>query len=89
MTTEETGKRSLKFRIGVFFLVFNIPLGLVGWIIAASLAVTSPHKAFWAGFGIAVYAISWGMLGLGVLMAGKEGMALAREFTRKLLRRKP
>jgi hypothetical protein len=80
-------KRSLRFKIGLFFLVINVPFGYGGGALAAALGVKIGKPALGAGLGIVIYAISWIMLGLGVWMAGPEGVQLVNDLRKKLFSR--
>lgn len=75
--------RSLKFKIGVFFLLVNVPFGYGGGALAAAIAAKSGHPKLGAALGIGIYLLSWGMLGLGIVMAGPEGVALVKQLKQK------
>lgn len=75
-------------KIGVFLLVSNIPMGLIGFALAGTMAVLTGRKAFWAVIGIIIYAFSWAMLGLGMLLAGPQGVQYVRKLRRKWFGRK-
>jgi hypothetical protein len=83
---QRTGK--MRFKLGVFLLILNIPYGIGGAAIAASIGVASGHKLFWSAVAVAIYASSWAMLGLGVLLAGPEGLQYARELRNRLFKKK-
>jgi hypothetical protein len=78
---EQTGirldERSFKFWIGIVLLVTNQPLGWGGMLIFNSLALRY-HSAIYSYIGFGIYALSWGMLGLGFLLAGPEGYQLVK-----------
>jgi hypothetical protein len=80
-------KWSLRFKIGVLLLVINVPVGYGGGALMAALGVKVGKPALGAGLGIVIYAISWIMLGLGIWMAGPEGVQLVDDFRKKLFRR--
>lgn len=63
------------FRLGVFFLLFNFPFGYGGMAICASLAAAKKDPR-WVTAGGACYVLSWVMLGLGTLLAGKTAKNL-------------
>jgi hypothetical protein len=73
-----------KFRIGIFLLVANQPLGLLAIFVFNAIALRQ-HNAIFSFIGLAAYALSWGMLGLGVLLAGPEGIAFSRSVLKKTL----
>lgn len=79
---------NLRFRIGLFFLLFNVPFGYGGGALAALIAAKMGHPALGAALGVGIYALSWGMLGLGIVMAGPEGVKLVKELRRKWFSRK-
>jgi hypothetical protein len=74
---------NLRFKMGVCLLLLNIPFGQACIVLAGLLAVKTGHKAFWVGVAVAAYALSWVMLGIGLLLSGKKGMEYAKELTRK------
>lgn len=81
-------KLSLRFKIGVFFLAVNVPFGIGGGLLATAVGVKMGKPALGAGLGIGIYIVSWGMLGLGVWMAGPEGVELVKNLRKKLFDRK-
>ena len=76
-------KRSLRFKIGVFFLVINLPFGYGGGALVSAIGVKMGQPALGAGFGIVIYIISWIMLGMGIWMAGPEGVQLVKDLRKK------
>ena len=80
-------KRSVKFWIGVVLLAINVPFGYGGGAIAAAIGAKSGHTALGVGIGIGLYILSWGMLGLGILFAGPEGMKLVKGLWAKWFHR--
>lgn len=81
-------KRSLRFKVGVFFLIINIPFGYGVAPLAAVIGMKMGKPAFGAGLCIGIYIISWIMLGLGVWMAGPEGVQLVKDLRRKCFKSK-
>jgi hypothetical protein len=81
------GMSNARFKTGVCLLVLNIPFGQAGVVLAGVLAVKTGHKAFWVGVAVAAYALSWVMLGMGVVLSGRKGMEYAKELVRKWFRR--
>lgn len=75
---------SLKFRIGLIFLLINVP---IGWIIGPLLGILGGWL-FGAAIGGAIvltfYVVSWGMLGLGVLLAGKDGYLIFKQLVQDI-----
>jgi hypothetical protein len=72
----------LLFATGVALVVVNMPLGWIGLLACAALAAGSGHPR-WLWVGVAIYVASWLLLGLGVLITGKAGVARAREILRR------
>jgi len=75
-------KFSLKFWIGIILLTTNQPLGW-GAMLACNAIAINKHNEFFFYLGIALYALSWGMLGLGALLAGPEGVHYSRLLLKK------
>ena len=78
-------KFSLKFWIGIVLLTTNQPLGWGAMLACDAIAINKDHEFFFY-LGIALYALSWGMLGLGVLLAGPEGVRYSRLLLKKAWR---
>ena len=76
-------KRSLRFKIGVFFLVVNMPFGYGGGFLAAAIGVKMGQPKFGVVLGVGIYILSWIMLGLGIWMAGPEGVQLVKDLRKK------
>jgi hypothetical protein len=76
-------KRSLRFKVGLFFLIINVPIGYGGGALVAAIGVKMGQPALGAGLGVGIYIISWIMLGMGILMAGPEGVQLAKDLRKK------
>ena len=76
---------SIKFWIGITLLVTNQPIGWGAMFIFNALSINKQNALF-SVFGFGAYAMSWGMLGLGLLMAGPEGIKFSRSLVRKLWR---
>ena len=69
------------FATGITLIAVSSPLGWIGLLGFAALAAAkrNPH---WVWPGVGIYALSWVLLGIGVLITGKAGMARARELLR-------
>ncbi|MEA2014167.1 MAG: hypothetical protein U9N38_02505 [Thermodesulfobacteriota bacterium] len=52
-------------------------------MLACSALAVDKHNEFIFFFGIAIYALTWGMLGLGVFLAGPEGIRYSRLLLKK------
>ena len=74
---------SLKFLIGIILLIINQPLGWGAMLICNALTIEK-HNVLFSFLGIGAYALSWGILGLGLLMAGPEGIKYSRSLLKKL-----
>ncbi|MBW2631090.1 MAG: hypothetical protein JRC90_04910 [Deltaproteobacteria bacterium] len=86
MRGEKTMKFSLKFWIGIVLLTTNQPLGWGAMLACDAIAINKQDEFFFY-LGIALYALSWGMLGLGALLAGPEGIRYSRLLLKKAWRR--
>ena len=77
-------KFSLRFWIGIILLTTNQPLGWGAMLVCNGNAIAiNKHNEFFFYLGIALYALSWGMLGLGALLAGPEGVRYSRLLLKK------
>ena len=76
-------KRNLRFKIGVFLLVLNMPFGYGGGALAAAIGMKMGRPAFGVDLGIGIYILSWIMLGLGIWMAGSEGVQFVKNLRKK------
>ena len=61
----------LSTTIGLLLVAINVPVGWGGAAICAYFSVRSKSAA-WGTASAAIYALSWGMLFLGILLAGKD-----------------
>lgn len=84
----ENAPRTFRFRLGVFFLLINIPFGLAGVALAGWMIARTGHVRFWSLVGGGIYASSWLLFGAGVLLAGPDGKAYVKNIWRSLFRRK-
>ena len=76
---------SLKFWMGIALLVTNQPIGWGAMFIFNALSINKQNALF-SVLGFGTYALSWGMLGLGLLLAGPEGIKYSRSLIKKLWR---
>ena len=81
-------KRSLRFKVGVFLLIVNTPIGYGGSVLAAVIGLKTRHPAIGAGAALGIYILSWNMLGLGIWMAGPEGLKLVKDLRKRWFRKK-
>ena len=77
-----TLKFPIRFWIGIILLTTNQPIGWAAMVACNAIAI-SKQNIFFTYLGFAFYALTWGMLGLGVLLAGPEGI----RYSRLLLKR--
>ncbi len=73
-----------KLRIGIILIVISQPFGIVALLICNAIALHN-HDALFSFIGIGGYALSWGMFGLGLLLAGKEGITYSRRLLKKII----
>ncbi len=78
-------KLSLRFWVGIILLTTNQPLGWWAMLACDAIAINK-HNEFFFYLGIALYALSWVMLGLGALLAGPEGVRYSRLLLKKAWR---
>lgn len=81
-------KRRLRFKIGVFLLIVNTPIGYGGSALAAAIGLKTRHPALGAGVAFGIYILSWNMLGLGIWMAGPEGLKFVKDLRRNWFKTK-
>ena len=74
---------SLRTWIGIALLVTNQPVG-IGAILTGNAIAVHTHNAFFSYIGFGIYTLSWVMLGLGLLLAGPEGIKYSRRLLKKL-----
>jgi hypothetical protein len=75
-------KLTAKFRTGIILLIVSQLLGWVALVFVCSLAFRT-GKPITSFFGVGLYTVSWGGLGLGVMLAGTEGILYVRNFLKK------
>jgi hypothetical protein len=69
----KTMEFSVKFWAGVILLLINQPIGWIALVICNGLSVKNQDSDYCLlGFGI--YGLTWGILGLGFLFSGRDGM---------------
>lgn len=73
---------SLRFYTGIILLMTNQPIGW-GAMAVCNIIAIERRDIFFTYLGFALYALTWGMLGVGVLLAGPEGV----RYSRLLLKR--
>ena len=74
---------SPKFWIGIILLIINQPLGW-GAVLICNALMIKKQNAIFSFLGIGAYALSWVILGLGLLLAGPEGIKYFRSLPKKL-----
>jgi hypothetical protein len=76
--------KSFTFRLGILFLLINIPFGYVlGAICGFTAGALFSPAIGGIVFGV-FYAISWAMLGLGILLAGKGGYQIFKKLVQDI-----
>ncbi len=79
-------KHRLLFRIGLFLVVANFPIGYGGLAFFTILAtLTRTPELLWGG--VLCYLLSWVMLGVGFWLGGRPAYDYARQFWRLRQRR--
>ncbi len=73
---------SIRFLLGVTLLAINQPFGWGAVVVCTLLAVKTQRTVFYL-IGVGAYALSWGFLGLGVVLAGPEGIPYLRDVLGK------
>ena len=86
--SEQQRPHSLRFRLGLFLMLASFPFGYGGAALAAVVGHATGHAARGLAWGVGIYILSWGMLGLGLGMAGPGGMQRVKEIRRKWLGRR-
>ncbi len=69
------------FKIGIFLLVVNIPLGWMGIVVGSYLSAHFKNPRFHILSGI-LYGLTWVMLGVGIILAGPKGIEIAKKKLR-------
>lgn len=72
-------KHRLLFRIGLVTVVVSFPFGYGGILLFAILAAARKNHV-WLWGGMACYAFSWVMLGVGFWLGGRPAYDYARRF---------
>jgi len=67
------------FRIGLVTVVASFPLGYGGLVLFAVLAATRQNHE-WLYGGVACYALSWVLMGIGFWLGGRPAYDYARHF---------
>lgn len=75
----QAGLPSIWFWTGVVFLLINPVIGWGGLSICTLLGKKTGKK-FYYKIGLGIYGLSWLILGLGIVLAGREGKRYCREF---------
>jgi uncharacterized integral membrane protein len=76
--------KSFTFRLGIFFLLINIPFGYILGTVFAFIAGVLFSKAIGGIVWVVCYATSWAMLGLGILLAGKGGYQIFKKLVQDI-----
>jgi hypothetical protein len=65
----------LRAAIGLILVAINVPVGWGGAAVCAYFSIraaSASERAAWGTASAVVYGLSWGMLFLGIVLAGKE-----------------
>jgi len=71
------------FWSGVALLIINPPLGWIAFVIGGYFSAKY-HSTKYMVIATIIYALTWVMAGIGVILAGPKGVALAKNFFRKI-----
>jgi hypothetical protein len=82
-------RQKWRFRTGVGLILANVPFGYGGAAIATAIGVRMRHAAQGFAWSVGIYIVSWCILGLGIVLAGPEGLQYARDLRKKWSARKP
>ncbi|MGI5924726.1 MAG: hypothetical protein ACOX9E_12355 [Lentisphaeria bacterium] len=76
---------NLRFRIGFWLLVINVPFGYLGLLVSGLIA-GARKDVRWLYAGSVCYGFSWVMLGAGTVLLGRQAkQMLVHDFRRKYL----
>ncbi|MDY6845137.1 MAG: hypothetical protein SVW57_13740 [Thermodesulfobacteriota bacterium] len=76
-------KWNLKFWVGIILILASQPLGIGAVVICNVIALQRQNTVF-SLLGIVIYVLGWGMFGMGMLLAGREGVKYSRHLFGKL-----
>ncbi|HPZ07515.1 MAG TPA: hypothetical protein PL110_05340 [Candidatus Eremiobacteraeota bacterium] len=79
-------KNSIKFRLGLLLLIANFPIGYGGLAISTGIGAKTGEN-FWYLLAGGFYALSWIMMGAGILLAGPEGVKRAKKILSGIFKR--
>jgi hypothetical protein len=79
----QPARHSLPFRVGLSLMIASLPLGAGVVAVATAIGRRTGHLAGGVAWGVGLYIFSWGLLGLGFLLAGPEGLARMRDHRRR------
>ena len=71
--------KKIRFRIGIYLLFINIPLGYLGIPLGVFVGAHF-GKAHGLQAGIVWYILSWVMMGVGGVLAGENGRQYTRHY---------
>lgn len=81
---KENPLSSNRFRIGVILIIINFPVGwIIGPIVATWLGMHFDSTRLGLLIAAIFYLLSWVMLGLGSILAGKQGLETAKRYRRR------
>ncbi len=79
-------RSKIAFSIGVILLVINPPMGWLGFIIAAYLTTRFGRTIYFL-WAMVLYGITWGMSGIGIILAGPRGFHLSKIILKNIWRK--
>jgi hypothetical protein len=77
-------KQGVRFRTGIILLIISQLLGWGCLAFLGSVAIKSGKTVLFLG-GTSLYAVSWGLLGLGVILARAQSIPSIHNLFKKLL----
>ena len=81
----EMGKNSsMRFKVGMILLVIN---PIIGVIVSPLLIITFANifnLKTGTFIGVIAYILSWALLGIGIILAGKEGYQISKKLLREI-----
>jgi hypothetical protein len=75
------------FKIGIFLLIINPPLGYLGFIVGGYCCTVFEDKAYLTAATL-FYAFTWVMAGAGIVLAGTSGLEIAQNYLKKIVKKK-
>ena len=64
-------------------MLINQPIGWIALVICNGLSVKE-QDVFYSLLGFGIYIFTWGMLGLGILLSGREGIKYSLSLFKRM-----